>query len=291
MVQKRIDSHLTDLADMRETVNVAQEQLSQSLVNIIKHLQKLSKSGILAQDKSEVEKTISKIISDEFKIISTFLTQALWNSIEATIEENERLSSTILKLRPELLETETERDRLAKAAYDLEQDKTRLQEKLKLMAESVKGFLSTIQALNNVKKEHETTRARLNMVLEAAADESVPQQVERLINLLLKAGYKVQQAQKRGSKIEEESFRLRKTYEAVSLLSEHDSTSRMIIVLAEMGEIEIDRLAEITGQKKIILKYQLRKWANRGLVKLSKDGLVVSLELKEKSDFDTSYRF
>ncbi|MFQ5977155.1 MAG: hypothetical protein ACE5OZ_03360 [Candidatus Heimdallarchaeota archaeon] len=278
MAQKRIDSHLTDLADMRETVNVAQEQLSQSLVNIIKHLQKLSKSGILAQDKSEVEKTISKIISDEFKIISTFLTQALWNSIEATIEENERLSSTILKLRPELLETETERDRLTKAAYDLEQDKTRLEEKLKLMAESVKGFLATIQALNNVKKEHETTRARLNMVLEAATNESVPQQVERLINLLLKAGYKVQEAQKRGSKFEEESFRLRKTHEAVSLLSEHDSTSRMIIVLAEMGEIEIDKLAEITGQKKIVLKYQLKKWANRGLVKLSKDGLVVSLE-------------
>lgn len=280
MAQKRIDSHFIDLADMRETVNVAQEQLSQSLVNIIKYLQQLSKSGILAQDRSEVEKTISKIISDEFKIISTFLTQALWNSIEATIEENERLSSTILKLRPELLETETERDRLAKAAYNLEQDNTRLQEKLKLMAESVKGFLSAIQALNKVKKEHETTRARLNMVLEAATDESVPQQVERLINLLLKAGYKVKQAQKRKSKIEEESFRLRKTYEAVSLLSEHDSTSRMIIVLAEMGEIEIKRLAEITGQKKIVLKYQLRKWANRGLVKLSKDGLVVSLELK-----------
>ena len=169
----------------------------------------------------------------------------VFNSIEATVEENERLSSTILRLRPELLETETERDQLAQKAYDREQENKLLREKLEQLAESMENLLSTIQALKIIEKEYETTRLRLKMILETADDEPVPQQVERLIGLVLKAGSKIQKAKRKRSKLEmrrsrleEESFRLRKTYEAVSMLSEHDSTSRMIIILAELGEIQ-----------------------------------------------------
>ncbi|MFX0114662.1 MAG: hypothetical protein ACFFB3_08945 [Candidatus Hodarchaeota archaeon] len=287
--RKEMSSEFDDLADIGETISIAQEQLSQSLINIVKHLQRLSKSGILAEDRIDIEKTINMIISNEFKVISAFLTQALWNNIVAIVEENERLSSRIQKLRPELLETETERDRYAQKSYDFEQDNKLLRKQLKQLSESAENLLTTIQTLKTVEKEYEAVRSRLKTILETSDADSLPQQVDKLVGLLLKAGYKIQQDQQRRSKLEEEAFRLRKTYEAVSILSEHDPTSRMIIILAEMGEMEVDRLAEITGQKKILLRYQLKKWANRGLVRLSNDGNVVSLVQNDEKSIHFSF--
>lgn len=283
--KKEIASNVTDVAKMIDAVDVAQEQLNQGLINIAKHLLRLSKSGTLSQDRMIIKNSINKIVTDEFKIISTFLEQVLYNSIEATLEENERLTSTLQRLRPELLELETERDQFAQEAYDLKKKNQTLQQKLLEITKSMAGFAAKVKALESLNRDYVKTRTRLFSILEKSDNELVSQQVERLIGLLLKAGYKIQQAQQRRSKLEEESFRLRKTYEAVSVLSEHDSTSRMIIILAEMDEIDIDHLAEITGQKKILMKHQLRKWANRGLVRISQDGRTVSLAVKEKDSF------
>ncbi|MHA2271655.1 MAG: hypothetical protein ACXACI_07320 [Candidatus Hodarchaeales archaeon] len=279
--RKEMASNISDVAKMIEAVDVAQEQLNQSLINIAEHLLRLSKAGDLSQDRMIIEKSVNKIVTDEFKIISTFLEQVLYNSIEATLEENERLTSTLQRLRPELLELETERDQFAQEAYDLKKKNQTLQQKLLEITKSMAGLAAKVKALKSLNRDYEKTRTRLFSILEKSENELVSQQVERLIGLLLKAGYKIQQAQQRRSKLEEESFRLRKTYEAVSVLSEHDSTSRMIIILAEMDEIDIDHLAEITGQKKILMKHQLRKWANRGLVRISQDGRAVSLTVKK----------
>ncbi|MFW9914739.1 MAG: hypothetical protein ACFFGZ_03925 [Candidatus Thorarchaeota archaeon] len=279
--RKEFASNVSDVAKIIEAVDVAQEQLNQSLINIAEHLLRLSKAGDLSQDRMTIEKSVNKIVTDEFRIISTFLEQVLYNSIEATLEENERLTSTLQRLRPELLELETERDQFAQKAYDLKKKNQTLQQKLLEITRSMAGLAAKVKALESLNRDYEKTRTRLFSILEKSENELVSEQVEHLIGLLLKAGYRIQQAQQRRSKLEEESFRLRKTYEAVSVLSEHDSTSRMIIILAEMDEMDIDHLAEITGQKKILMKHQLRKWANRGLVKISEDGRTVSLTVRK----------
>jgi len=282
MVQhKESTSDFDGLTDMMEAVDVARDQLSVFLTNIIKHLLQLSESKTFAGNKTNIKNTVSKIIVDEFRSISSFLTQVLWNNIAITVEENERLSSTIQRLRSGFLEIETDRDQLVERAHDLEQEIKTHQKDLTEMSKSMNNLVESIRTLENIQKDYETAKSRLQIILEATADESVSQLVERIINLLLKAGYKIKKNQEYQSKIEQESYRLRKTHRAISMLSEHDTTSRTIMVLAEAGEIDINRLAEIIGQKKIFLKHQLKKWVNRGLIKLSNDGSSISLILND----------
>ena len=189
--RKELASNISDAAKMIEAVDVAQEQLNQSLINIAEHLLRLSKAGDLSQDRMTIEKSVNKIVTDEFRIISTFLEQVLYNSIEATLEENERLNSTLQRLRPELLELETERDQFAQEAYDLKKKNQTLQQKLLEITRSMAALAAKVKALESLNRDYEKTRTRLFSILEKSENELVSQQVERLIGLLLKAGYRM----------------------------------------------------------------------------------------------------
>ncbi|MFX0117491.1 MAG: hypothetical protein ACFFB3_23290 [Candidatus Hodarchaeota archaeon] len=266
---------LIDFSDVLKAIAVAKEQLNEDLMNIIQNIKEDSGTGLLKADKFEDK--INFTLNNEFGGISTFL-EHIFQDITAQAEERNRdLISRIESLESQLLKTENDREQFVQEAADLRQKTDLYQKKLLEVTNTMHSLAKRVKQLELIQKDYERTRYRLQRIFESSNDEIVSQQVERMINLLIKAVNRILEAQKGRSPMKDESYRLQKTYDAVKVLSEHDRTSRMILVLAEKGEIEVNHLAEITGQNRFILKYRLKKWIRNGLIRTESNGRIIKL--------------
>jgi predicted transcriptional regulator len=251
-----------ELSDVLNAVDAVKEQLREDLTDIIQAISEESRAGLPDVDK--FANRINETLNSEFGAISKFLEYIFQDALVARLES-------------QLQKSEADRSKFAQEAADFRQKAEISQKKLLEVTNTMHSLAKRLKQLETIQKDYERTRYRLQRILESSNDEIVSQQVERMITLLIKAANRVKQAQQGQLPMEDEVYSIRKAYKAVKMLSEHDSTSRMILVLAEKGEIEIDHLAEITGQNRFLLKYKLKKWIRNGLIRTEENGRIIAL--------------
>jgi chromosome segregation ATPase len=270
---KKMSDGLWDISEVGGVLSATRHQLSRLLEHVLQD--DLSNLNTKAQVK--VQDALTDILTNEFKALATALERWVKQSNNRVGELETELDFTQTSLEiantraqdlMEYFNAEQQKSQLLHGQLEEAKQKIHLhQQKVLELTNSMNALATQGKLLNKISNDYLTTRKRLMAILDTSDDAVVSGQVERLLQLFVKAGEKVSQLTERLVTVQEEN-------DTLKLLAKQHPIGLIITVLAKKREIQFGSLAEISGMNRIRLKYHLRKWTRQGSVEITKDGFV-----------------